>query len=204
MYRTVHSVKALPTTAKGLRTRAAIVSAAARLMHDRGLAGPSTDEILAASGTGKSQLYRYFDDKHDLAVAVLRHQFELVMGAQPALHDPSCADLGRWRAEVLAAHRSSGLGNCPLGAFVSQTDHDPELRATLVELFTRWQSLLADLVDRARAAGHVRADVDPALAGRALLAALQGGTILAHLHVDPDPLVQSLTDAITTLMKENA
>ncbi|MCU1683981.1 MAG: Transcriptional regulator, TetR [Amycolatopsis sp.] len=192
-------MKALPTTPKGLRTRATIVGAAARLMHDRGLAAPSMDEVLVGSGTGKSQLYHYFDGKQDLAVAVLHHQFELVMAAQPALHDLSCDDLGRWRNEVLRAHRASGLGTCPLGVFVGQTDHDPVLRATLAELFARWQGVLSDLVSRAQAAGRVRADVDPATAGRALLTALQGGTILAHLHADPAPLAQALADAIAPL-----
>jgi TetR/AcrR family transcriptional repressor of nem operon len=199
MYCTVHSVKALPTTPKGLRTRATIVGAAARLMHDRGLSSPSMDDVLAASGTGKSQLYHYFDDKQDLAVAVLRHQFDLVMGAQPALHDTACDDLGRWRDEVLRAHRDSGFGTCPLGAFVGQTDHDPMLRATLIELFARWQGAVAGLVARAQQAGRVRAEVDADAAGRALLTALQGGTILAHLHGEPEPLARALADAIEPL-----
>jgi len=157
------------------------------------------DEVLAESGTGKSQLYHYFDDRQDLAVAVLHHQFDLVMGAQPALRDVACDDLGRWREEVLRAHRASGLGTCPLGVFVGQADHDPVLGATLIELFARWQDAIAGLVARAQQAGRVRAAVDVDSAGRALLAALQGGTILAHLHRDPEPLARALADAIKLL-----
>lgn len=157
------------------------------------------DEVLAESGTGKSQLYHYFDDRQDLAVAVLHHQFELVMGAQPALHDAACDDLRRWRDEVLRAHWDNGLGTCPLGVFVGQADHDPVLRATLIDLFVRWQGAIAGLVVRAKQTGRVRAEVDVDTAGRALLTALQGGTILAHLHGDPEPLARALADAIQLL-----
>jgi AcrR family transcriptional regulator len=62
----------------------AIVSAAAKLMHERGFAAPSMDDVLAASGAGKSQVHHHFDGRQDLRVAVLHHQFDLVMAAQPA------------------------------------------------------------------------------------------------------------------------
>jgi TetR/AcrR family transcriptional repressor of nem operon len=192
-------MKPLPSTERGRRTRAAIVTAAARLMQERGLASPSIDDVLAASNAGKSQLYHYFDGKQDLAVAVLHHQFERVMAAQPSLADPACADLGQWRAEVLLAHRESGMGTCPLGVFVGQVDQDPVLRDTLAGLFRRWQDALAGLVDRAVRAGGVIPDTDPAAAGRALLTALQGGIMLAHLHGEPEPLVQAVDHVIDGL-----
>jgi TetR/AcrR family transcriptional repressor of nem operon len=192
-------MKTAPATERGRRTRTAIVTAAAELMHRHGLAGPSIDDVLAASGTGKSQLYHYFDNRQDLAAAVLYHQFDRVMEAQPALHDPACADLRAWRDQVLAAHRRSGYGTCPLGAFVGQVDDEPELRTILAELFDRWAGSLAGLVARAREQGRVRADIDPEDAGRMLLAALEGGTILAHLHQRPAALERSLDAAIAGL-----
>jgi TetR/AcrR family transcriptional regulator, transcriptional repressor for nem operon len=192
-------MKPLPTTARGKRSRAMIVDAAARLMHDRGLAAPSMDDVLAASGTGKSQLYHYFDGKQELAVAVLHHQFDRVLAAQPALTDEHCADISRWRDEVLAAHRDSGMGTCPLGAFVGQTDHDPALRATLADLVARWQDAIAELVTRALAAGTIRPDTDPATAATTLLTALQGGTLLAHLRATPEPLASALNSIVDSL-----
>lgn len=185
----------MPTTDRGRRSRAVIVAAAARLMHDHGLAAPTVDEVLAASGTGKSQFYHYFDGRQDLAVAVLHHQFDLIMAAQPALTDPSCDDLVRWRNEVLLAHRDSDLGSCPLGVFVGQADGDPLLRDTLNALFSQWEDALRRLVARARAADRT-APVDPAIAARGLLVALQGGTLLAHLRHDPGLLVQALDGAL--------
>jgi AcrR family transcriptional regulator len=192
-------MKTPPATERGRRTRTAIVTAAAELMHRHGLAGPSMDDVLAASGTGKSQLYHYFDNRQDLAAAVLAHQFDRVLAAQPALLDPECADLRTWRDQVLVAHRASGYGMCPLGAFVGQVDDEPELSKILAGLFDRWEGHLASLVSRARDEGRVRSDLDPEDAGRMLLAALEGGTILAHLHRHPADLKRSLDAAIAVL-----
>jgi len=192
-------MKPLPTTARGRRSRNAIVAAAAGLMHERGLAAPSMDEVLAASGAGKSQLYHYFEGRRDLSVAVLHHQFDRVMAAQPALADPDCDDLNRWRDEVVQAQRTHGMGTCPLGAFVGQADDDPALRGTLADLFTRWQEAIAGLVARALQVGRVRPDVDPEAAALTLLTAHQGGTVLSHLRRDSAPLADALDAAIAAL-----
>ncbi len=41
-------------TRRGIETRDRILTAAAELIHERGVTGISVDDILAASGTGKS------------------------------------------------------------------------------------------------------------------------------------------------------
>lgn len=56
---------------RGLRSRAAIVDAAATMMRQSGVASTSLDDVLAAAGCGKSQLYHYFDDRADLIRAVI-------------------------------------------------------------------------------------------------------------------------------------
>jgi len=48
---------AVASTERGRRTRAAIVDTAATMMYANGVATTALDDILAASGTGKSQLY---------------------------------------------------------------------------------------------------------------------------------------------------
>jgi TetR/AcrR family transcriptional repressor of nem operon len=192
-------MKALPATDRGRRSRAAIVDAAAQLVHARGIAATSMDDVLAASGAGKSQLYHYFRNKQDLCVAVLNRHFDRILAGQPALGDPACDDLGRWRDQVVVAFRARTVGTCPLGSLVGQTGRDPVLHETLAALFARWQDAIAELVRRAQLAGRVRADADPAEAGAILLAALQGGTTLAHLRRGEGPLATALDAAIGPL-----
>src|SRR5262249_26320844 len=50
-------------TERGAATRSRIVNAAADLMYEHGMEGTSLDEVMAASGVSKSQLYHYFTDQ---------------------------------------------------------------------------------------------------------------------------------------------
>jgi len=50
-------------TSRGLATRARLVETAADMFFERGVGGTSLDEILAATGTSKSQLYHYLPAK---------------------------------------------------------------------------------------------------------------------------------------------
>lgn len=192
--------RSVPATARGRRVRDAIVDTAARLMHDRGIAATTVDEVLAASGTGKSQMYHYFSRKQNLTVAVLERQLERVLAAQPALSDPACTDLLRWRDDVLEAFRDSGFGNCPLGTCTGQVNSDPVLRAELAGLFARWRTAVAELVRRSRQAGQVSDDLDPDEAALTLLTALQGGTMPAHLYGDEHVLARALDQALRELL----
>src|SRR5271154_7540737 len=71
-----------PLTPRGAATRARIVEAAAQLVGDRGVAGTSLDDIMAASQTSKSQLYHYFADKDALICAVVQQRAAAVIGFQ--------------------------------------------------------------------------------------------------------------------------
>jgi AcrR family transcriptional regulator len=66
--------KRLPTSAR----RALIVEAAGRLFGDRGYDGVTLDEVAAAAGVTKPILYRHFEDKRALYLALLeRHREDL-------------------------------------------------------------------------------------------------------------------------------
>ncbi|MFJ6740634.1 TetR/AcrR family transcriptional regulator C-terminal ligand-binding domain-containing protein [Streptomyces sp. NPDC091279] len=108
------------------------------------------------------------------------------------------------REQVVAAHRGSGYGVCPLGVFARQVDEEPELSAILAELSGRWERSLADLVARARERGRVRADVDPVDAGRLLLAAVQGGVLVSHVQWRSAGLEGALDAALAVLTAEDA
>jgi TetR/AcrR family transcriptional regulator, transcriptional repressor for nem operon len=58
-------------TARGAATRNRIVLAAAELMHIKGVAATTIDDVLAASATSKSQFYEHFGDKTKLVYEVI-------------------------------------------------------------------------------------------------------------------------------------
>ena len=61
-------------TARGVATRSRIVEAAADLIYAHGVERTSLDEVMAASGVSKSQLYHYFADRDALVLEVIARQ----------------------------------------------------------------------------------------------------------------------------------
>lgn len=189
------TVDQVPPTARGRRTREAIVDAAADLMQARGIAATGVGDVLRASGTGKSQLYHYFDGKSDLVLAVIDRQLERVLAAQPALEAGS--DLQAWASSLYELHRDGGGPfACPLGVFSGQVDAEPRWREHQAAAFAQWQDRVAGLLARGQHAGSVDPARDPGEMAVAVLAAVQGGLMLARLHRDLHVLALALAAAV--------
>ena len=80
-------------TTRGAATRARIVGEAASLVHRQGVAGTSLDDVMAATGTSKSQLYHYAN-KDALIREVVKTQLGQVIAAQ----QPNLGEVSSWRA----------------------------------------------------------------------------------------------------------
>src|SRR5258708_36178358 len=114
---------AAATTSKGRATRDRIVDAACDLVFERGVAALHLDEVREATGTSKSQLYHYFEDKSDLIKAVVHRQAERVLEVhRPALEVvDGWTALRRWRNLVVRLARAAGChGGCPGGALANE------------------------------------------------------------------------------------
>jgi AcrR family transcriptional regulator len=189
-----------PLTVKGERTRGKIVDAAAGLMLNDGVAGTTIEDVCAAAGVGRSQVYHYFDDKGELVRAVIERQAELVFsGQEPHLsHIQGWESWEAWRDFVVEIQRNAGcVGGCPLGSLASElADEDELTRQILVTSFERWERAFRVGVQRMHALGLLCADADTARLATMLLAALQGGLLLCQTRKDVAPLEAALNGAI--------
>ncbi|SDA84399.1 TetR/AcrR family transcriptional regulator [Mesorhizobium qingshengii] len=172
-----------PLTARGKATRARIVEAATELVRAHGVANTSLDAVLAASDTSKSQLYHYFADKDDLVLAVIQRQTECVLATHEShlrkLH--SLAGLRRWRDAVVELSRQTDCaGGCPLGSLVSELAESPRPRELLAESFARWEALLVAGFRAIQVRSGTSRDCDLTELATVVLAALQGGLLLAQ------------------------
>lgn len=187
-------------TARGRATRDRIVIAAAALIHEHGVAGTSLDDVRGATGTSKSQLYHYFADKSALVEAVVQRQVEQVLSAQqPELDElDSMAGLHRWRNRVLALHEPAACADgCPLGRLANEVaGSDPAARAGLIAGFATWQGRLAAGLNAMRDRNELAADASPDALALALLAAAQGGLLLARTTGSIAPLEAALDLAL--------
>jgi TetR/AcrR family transcriptional regulator, transcriptional repressor for nem operon len=186
-------------TTKGAATRSRIVDAAADLMYVQGVANTNLDEVIAASATSKSQLYHYFADKDALVREVIRRQTErLLAGQEPDLHRlDSMAGLRRWRNGIVERTRLGGcLGGCPLGSLASElADQSERTRELLAHCFEIWESYLRQGLRTMRDRGRLTG-AEPDDLATALLAAVQGGLLLAQACRDTRPLELALDMAL--------
>jgi AcrR family transcriptional regulator len=174
-------------TAKGARTRARIVEEAATLIHERGVAGTTLEDVKMAAEVSGSQMYHYFPDKNDLALAVIDFQAEtIVANHRQAL---SGADgVEGWRNMVITGARDDQVGGCPLGSLVGQlAESDPEARAHIARGFHQWAATISDGLKSLHAAGKLPSDIDPDDLATTLLAALEGGLLLSQAGRSPRP-----------------
>lgn len=193
----------LPSTEKGRRTRAAIVEAAATTMYERGVAGTSLDDVLARSGTGKSQLYHYFSGKSELVEAVIDRQLERVLENQPLIdHIDSIDDLASWAETIVRVHEQpGGPFSCPLGSLAVELKNDPAYTPALDAAFQRWAMPLEGALRAMITRGEIDATLDPARTATTLVAALQGGMLLARLAGDVAPLRDLLATTVDSIRR---
>ena len=75
-------------------TRDRILDAAAHVMRTRGFARTTTKEIARAAGYSEATLYKHFQDKTDLFLAVLKERLPSLGGTLGALSAGIEADAG--------------------------------------------------------------------------------------------------------------
>lgn len=187
-------------TPKGEATRQRIIDAAADLMRLKGVGNTTLDDVVVASQTSKSQLYNHFSDKDDLTRAVVRRWGERRLEQQEddLRRLDSIRGLERWRDAIVQRNTVvAGAHGCVLGSLaIELADQDEEARRTLRADFQAWERLLADGLERMRAKGALRPDADPAELATGIMAALQGGYLLAQTAHDSAPMAVALDMAI--------
>jgi AcrR family transcriptional regulator len=188
-------------TPKGRATRARIIDSAAALFFERGVAGTSLDDVGAAAGVGKSQLYHYFRDKAELVRAVIERQADRIVTAHEASKLDSWDAWERWRGQVVELQRQRQCkGGCPIGSLASElADADEIARGALVAGFDRWEAVFRDGLTTMQAEGLLRSDADPAALALSTLAALEGGLLLCQTRKDVAPLEVALDAAFVNL-----
>jgi AcrR family transcriptional regulator len=186
-------------TPKGARTRARIVEEAAALIHERGVAGTTLEDVKVAAEVSGSQMYHYFPDKNDLVQAVIDYQADAIVNRnRQALSGENGVEA--WRNMVItAAKRTKAIGGCQLGSLASQlAESDPEARALIAAGFDQWAAAISDGLRSLHAEGKLAPDVDPDDLAITLLAALQGGLLLGQVFRSSRP-IETAVDTLFAL-----
>ncbi|BBH67631.1 TetR family transcriptional regulator [Actinoplanes sp. OR16] len=190
-------------TRKGQLTRSRIVAGAASEIRERGVDEVRLEDVMARTGTSKSQLFHYFPEgKEELLLAVARFEADNVIDdQQPMLGElDTWESWESWRLRLIERYRSQGT-NCPLNLLLGSGRRTPAAQAVVNGLMDRWQAAIADGVRRMQAKGEIAAAVDPDRAAKALLAAIQGGVLLLIGTGQTDHLEAALEISIGALRR---
>ncbi len=184
-------------TRKGMQTWQRIVAAAADLILQQGVAGTTLDDVRAEAGVSSSQIYHYFADKEALVRAVVDYRAQTVVGE---IHEPMLAaiegidGLRAWRDKIVSIQEDAGCqGGCPLGSLGSElAELDHVARGDVAAGCRRWEAAIRACLQGMRDRGQLVPAADPGQLAEAMLAALQGGLLLAQIERSVRPLAAAL------------
>ena len=184
-------------TRKGAQTRQRIVAAAADLILQQGVAGTTLEDVRAEAGVSSSQVYHYFADKEALVRAVVDYRAQTVVGE---IHEPMLAaiegidGLRAWRDMIVSVQEDAGCqGGCPLGSLGSElAELDHVARHDVAAGCNRWEAAIRACLQGMRDRGQLVLGADPDQLATAMLAALQGGLLLAQIERNVRPLAAAL------------
>jgi TetR/AcrR family transcriptional repressor of nem operon len=189
-------------TRKGLATRERIIELAADLIRERGVNKTSIEDVRAAASVSGSQMTHYFRDKRSLVRAVIawRSQQLDAFHQQPKIAGlNSFPALKAWAdASVRSLNESDFRSGCSFSPLAGElVDADDELRDDLAAALDRWVGALRVGLADMRGSGLLRTEADPGRLAIILLAAHQGGCLLAEARRDSKALRDALYGAIS-------
>jgi AcrR family transcriptional regulator len=161
---TPESPATAPAARDAERTRSEILAVAIREFADKGFAGARVDEIAAKTRTTKRMIYYYFGGKESLYVAALEHAYTGIRALEQEVDvehlDP--AEAIRQLAAVTFDHHESHPDFIRLVS-IENIHHARHLARSeiLAGLAEPALATLSRILDRGRAAGRFRDDVDP-------------------------------------------
>jgi TetR/AcrR family transcriptional regulator, lmrAB and yxaGH operons repressor len=171
-------------------SKGAFVTATQELLRRRGYAASGLGEIVARSGAPKGSLYFHFPGgKQELAVVAMERSAAQLRDAMVAILDSS-EDVNEAIGRLIDAladglARSDFADGCPIATVALETAGESEaMHAAAQAAFDSWLEVLKERLMRA-GADAARAEERALL----VLAAIEGGLILARARRDVAPLV---------------
>ncbi|WP_262064319.1 ScbR family autoregulator-binding transcription factor [Streptomyces sp. STR69] len=152
---------------RAIRTRQAILLAAARVFEERGYQAATISEILASAEVTKGALYFHFPSKEDLAQGVLHEQDQ-----QMPIPDRACRIQQIVDTVMLHAYRLQTDPMVRAGVRLSLDQQAQGLDRS--GPFLRWSEVITELLEKAQAQGELLPHVVPAATADVLVGGFAG------------------------------
>jgi len=174
------------------RTRTVVLDAAMELLSEQGYEGFTVDAVVARSGVAKTTIYRHWPTKLDLLVAAISCFGDRV----PA------PDTGSLRDDLVAllSHLADDLATeqwaKSLPSIIERAEHDPELAEQHAALVRAKSAALREILERSKARGEVRKDIDIEVAFAALAGPLFFRRLVLHDRTSHEQVAHIVEQAL--------
>ena len=188
-------VRVTPRSARGIRTRTALVTAARVVFERDGYLDARLADISAEAGVASGSLYTYFEGKEEIFRAVAEQVAEEMMHphlrARTGVTDPrELIDLAN--REYLRSYKKNAE---LMGLFEQVSQVDEEFRAVRIERANAFVQRNAKMIRTLQEAGAADTELDPLLTAHALSGMVSRMAFVAYVQKVPMPferLVETL------------
>jgi TetR/AcrR family transcriptional regulator, transcriptional repressor for nem operon len=178
------TTKTRAAVTKGERSRQKIVEIAAVLFNQKGFAGCSMGDIVAASGLEKGTLYGHFSTKEELALLAFDYAWKDTSDKRLRNIDTVSNAVDKLKLHISNyVNTPSFPGGCPLLNFaVDADDGNIALRTRVRKALKGWEDLLAKLVEDGQSAGEMNPEIDSHAVANLVISILEGATTVARIN----------------------
>jgi AcrR family transcriptional regulator len=196
-----------PILRKGERTRRLIVERAAPVFNQRGYAGASMSELVAATGLEKGGIYNHFGSKEALAL----ESFDYGISLMAQLFADARASTDNAADQLVAMIHAFGdsidhpviPGGCPLmNTAIDCDDTQPALAQHARQALTDWHRLIGSIVKDGKQRGDLDPVADPYALASVITSMLEGALAMSRLLDDPAHLRRAVLH-LSALVDEN-
>jgi AcrR family transcriptional regulator len=188
-------VRVTPRSARGIRTRTALVAAARVVFERDGYLDARLADISAEAGVASGSLYTYFEGKEEIFQAVAEQVAEEMvhphLRARTGVTDPREL-INLANREYLRAYKKNAK---LMGLFEQVSQVDEEFRAVRIERADAFVQRNAKMIRTLQEAGSADTELDPLLTAHALSGMVSRMAYVAYVQKVPMPferLVETL------------
>jgi AcrR family transcriptional regulator len=184
-----------PGRPRSVEADEAILRATLDLLTDGGYAALTMERVRERSGVGKATIYRRYGSKEELVAAAIKHLN--VDFPDPPDTGSILGDFGATAQMVLEGAERTGFAPT-VARLLSEVASDPDMHQLFTEnLVEPRRRVVGTLVERAKARGEIRQDIDTSLAvdmivGPAIYRLLLSGGDLSEVGNPADILTNLL------------
>ncbi|SDI79611.1 TetR/AcrR family transcriptional regulator [Mucilaginibacter sp. P25] len=190
---------------KAERTRQFIIETAAPIFNEKGIAGTTIDDILAATKMAKGGLYGHFESKDEIASVMVNYLLD-------KLSDKVNTVMAKEKTAIKKIHAFIDIykdpidsyieGGCPILNFgVEADDNNPVLKQRLKAMIEAGQKDFVEIINKGVADGEISPEINAADYALKMFALLEGGMLVSRV-TGSSRYMNSLVRMLKTELKE--